>query len=149
LLYLGRGIHYAIAREGALKLKECSYIHAEGYPSGELKHGPNALVSAEVPLVVIATVDHEDAKSLVRYEKTVSLLGDMKAQGARTIVVANAGDTVAKALASHLIEVSVANEYLLPIYEIVPLQLFAYFMAVLNGVDVDKPRNLAKAVLSE
>jgi glucosamine--fructose-6-phosphate aminotransferase (isomerizing) len=149
LLYLGRGIHYAIAREGALKLKECSYIHAEGYPSGELKHGPNALVSAEVPLVVIATVDQKDAKSLARYEKTVSLLEDMKAQGAKTIVVANTGDASVRARASHVIEVNEANEYLLPIYEIVPLQLFAYFMAMRNDVDVDKPRNLAKSVLSE
>ena len=94
-LYLGRGIHYAIAREGALKLKESSYIHAEGYPAGELKHGPNALVSDEVPLVVLATVDRGDAESVLRYEKTLALLEDMKAQGARTIAVGNAGDDAA------------------------------------------------------
>ncbi len=91
-LYLGRGIHYAIAREGALKLKEASYIHAEGYPTGELKHGPNALVSEAVPLVVLATVDLNDAGSMLRYEKTVHLLRDMKAQGARVIALANVGD---------------------------------------------------------
>jgi glucosamine 6-phosphate synthetase-like amidotransferase/phosphosugar isomerase protein len=100
-LYLGRGVHYAIAREGALKLKESSYLHAEGYPSGELKHGPNALVSPEVPLVVLATVDFDDPESMLRYEKTVSLLYDMREQGARVLALANAGDATIPALASH------------------------------------------------
>ena len=148
-LYLGRGVHYAIAREGALKLKESSYLHAEGYPSGELKHGPNALVSPEVPLVVLATVDEDDPESMLRYEKTVSLLYDMREQGARVLALANAGDATVPALASHTIAVEKASESLLPMVEIVPLQLFAYFMAVRHGVDVDRPRNLTKAVTSE
>ena len=149
LLYLGRGIHYAIAREGALKLKESSYMHAEGYPSGELKHGPNALVSDEVPIVALGTVDWQDAESVLRYEKTVALMADLKAQGARTIVLANAGDDKLRSVASDLIEVEAANEYLLPISEVVPLQMFAYYMALENGVDVDRPRNLVKAVVQE
>ena len=149
LMYLGRGIHYAIAREGALKLKESSYIHAEGYPTGELKHGPNALVSDEVPLVVIATVDRSDAESVMRYEKTLALLADMKAQGARTISIGNVGDAKLRAVASHTVEVAEANEYLLPVCEVIPLQMFAYFMAVKNGVDVDRPRNLVKSVVRE
>ena len=91
-LFLGRGIHYAIAREGALKLKEASYVPAEGYPSGELKHGPNALVSDQLPLVVLATVDRALEGSVLRYESTLHLLRDMKAQGARVIAIANAGD---------------------------------------------------------
>lgn len=149
LLFLGRGIHYAMAREGALKLKESSYVHAEGYPAGELKHGPNALVSDAVPLVVLATVDRGDAESVVRYEKTLALLADMRAQGARTLVVGNAGDERARALASEWIEVEPAGEYVLPVSEVVPLQMFAYFMALRNGVDVDSPRNLVKAVVRE
>jgi glucosamine--fructose-6-phosphate aminotransferase (isomerizing) len=149
LLYLGRGIHYAIAREGALKLKESSYMHAEGYPAGELKHGPNALVSDEVPIVALGTVDWQDAESVLRYEKTVALMTDLKAQGARTIVLANAGDDKLISLASDVIEVEAANEYLLPITEVVPLQMFAYYMALENGVDVDRPRNLVKAVVQE
>lgn len=148
-LYLGRGVHYAIAREGALKLKESSYLHAEGYPTGELKHGPNALVSPEVPLVVLATVDNEDPESMLRYEKTVSLLYDMREQGARVLALANAGDATIQSLASHIIHIEPVSEALLPISEVIPLQLFAYFMAVNHGVDVDRPRNLSKAVTTE
>jgi len=146
-LYLGRGIHYAIAREGALKLKEASYVHAEGYPTGELKHGPNALVSDTVPLVVLATVDRALDASVFRYERTLQLLGDMRAQGARVIALANAGDTEVPELASDCVFVDPASEYLLPIAEVIPLQLFAYFMALAHGVDVDRPRNLSKAVV--
>jgi len=148
-LFLGRGVHYPIAREGALKLKESAYIHAEGYPSGELKHGPNALVSDEVPLVVLATVDRGDAESVLRYEKTLSLLEDMKAQGARTIAIGNSGDHTLAAICSHVIEVEETNEYLLPMCEVIPLQMFAYYMALQNGVDVDRPRNLVKSVVRE
>jgi glucosamine--fructose-6-phosphate aminotransferase (isomerizing) len=148
-LYLGRGVHYAIAREGALKLKESSYLHAEGYPTGELKHGPNALVSPEVPLVVLATVDADDAESVLRYEKTVGLLDDMRKQGARVLALANAGDALIPALATHTIAIEPAAEWLLPISEVVPLQLFAYRMALAHGVDVDRPRNLTKAVTTE
>jgi glucosamine--fructose-6-phosphate aminotransferase (isomerizing) len=146
-LFLGRGIHYAIAREGALKLKEASYIHAEGYPTGELKHGPNALVSDQVPLVVLATVDLSNQGSVLRYEKTVQLLRDMKAQGAKVIALANAGDDEVAALVSDCVFVHPAPEHLLPITEVVPLQLFSYFMALEHGVNVDHPRNLAKAVV--
>jgi glutamine---fructose-6-phosphate transaminase (isomerizing) len=146
-LYLGRGIHYAIAREGALKLKEASYVHAEGYPVGELKHGPNALVSDRVPLVVLATVDRKLAASIRRYEKTLQLLADMKAQGARVIALANESDQDVPTLVTDCIPVPEASEFLLPILEVVPLQLFAYFMALEHGVDVDRPRNLAKAVV--
>ena len=148
-LYLGRGIHYAIAREGALKLKESSYVHAEGYPVGELKHGPNALVSDSVPLVVVATVDRKLAASIRRYEKTLQLLADMKQQGARVIAVANHDDREVGALATDCIPVRPVSEYLLPILEVVPLQLFAYFMAVEHGIDVDRPRNLSKAVVEK
>jgi glucosamine--fructose-6-phosphate aminotransferase (isomerizing) len=148
-LYLGRGVHYAIAREGALKLKESSYLHAEGYPAGELKHGPNALVSAHVPLVVLATVDADDPESLLRYEKTASLLYDMREQGARVLALANTGDTTVASLATHTIWIEPTCESLLPIAEVVPLQLFAYTMAVSHGVDVDRPRNLTKAVTTE
>jgi glucosamine--fructose-6-phosphate aminotransferase (isomerizing) len=146
-LFLGRGIHYAIAREGALKLKEASYVHAEGYPSGELKHGPNALVSDRVPLVVLATVDKSLDASVLRYEKTLQLLREMKTQGARTIAVANLGDEQVAGLVSDCVFVQPAPEHLLPIVEVVPLQLFAYFMALERGVDVDRPRNLTKAVV--
>jgi glucosamine--fructose-6-phosphate aminotransferase (isomerizing) len=146
-LYLGRGIHYAIAREGALKLKEASYVHAEGYPAGELKHGPNALVSDRVPLVVLATVDRALEASVLCYEKTLQLLGGMKTQGACTIALANAGDEQVPSLVTDCIPVPAVSEYLLPILEVVPLQLFAYFMALEHGVDVDRPRNLSKTVV--
>jgi len=148
-LFLGRGIHYAIAREGALKLKEASYVHAEGYPAGELKHGPNALVSDRVPLVVLATVDRALESSVIRYEKTLQLLDDMKAQGARIVAIANAGDDAVRSRVSDCVEVEPSSEYLLPIVEVVPLQLFAYFMALERGVDVDRPRNLSKAVVEQ
>jgi glucosamine--fructose-6-phosphate aminotransferase (isomerizing) len=148
-LYLGRGVHYAIAREGALKLKESSYLHAEGYPTGELKHGPNALVSNEVPLVVVATFDNEEPESMLRYEKTVSLLYDMRQQGARILAIANTGDATVRSLATDVVEVESLTESLLPIAEVIPLQLFAYSMAVKHGVDVDRPRNLTKAVVAE
>lgn len=146
-LFLGRGIHYAMAREGALKLKEASYVHAEGYPSGELKHGPNALVSEKTPLVMLATYDPKVEASVERYEKTLQLLKEMKTQGARVIALANAGDEKVAALASDTIEIPATNEYLLPILEVVPLQFFAYYMALEHGVNVDQPRNLSKAVV--
>ena len=132
-----------------MKLKEASYVHAEGYPTGELKHGPNALVSDRVPLVVLATVDRALEASVLRYEKTLQLLVDMKAQGARVIALADAGDTEVAALADDCIFIPQASEYLLPILEVVPLQLFAYFMALEHGVDVDRPRNLSKAVVEK
>jgi glucosamine--fructose-6-phosphate aminotransferase (isomerizing) len=146
-LYLGRGVHYAIAREGALKMKESSYVHAEGYPTGELKHGPNALVSDQVPLVALATVDRDLSDSVARYERTLQLLDDMKRQGARVIALANTGDREVAALATDCIFIEPASEHLLPIPEVVPLQLFSYYMALEHGVNVDRPRNLSKAVI--
>jgi glucosamine--fructose-6-phosphate aminotransferase (isomerizing) len=148
-LFLGRGVHYPIAREGALKLKESSYVHAEAYPSGELKHGPNALVDDDTPLVMLATVDRKDAGSVERYERVVQLMRDLKEQGARMLAVANTGDATVAGLASHTLSVDETSEALLTICEVIPLQLFSYFMAVNNGIDVDHPRNLSKAVLAE
>ena len=146
-LFLGRGIHFAIAREGALKVKESSYVHAEGYPTGELKHGPNAMVDDSVPLVVLATVDLALEGSVVRYKKTLQLLRDMKAQGAKVIAVANVGDQEVASLVSDCIYVQPISEYLLPMTEVVPLQLFAYFMGLEHGVNVDRLRNISKVVL--
>jgi glucosamine--fructose-6-phosphate aminotransferase (isomerizing) len=146
-LYLGRGIHYSIAREGALKLKETSYVHAEGYPTGELKHGPNALVSGRVPLVVLATVDHSLPASVLRYEKSLELLKYLKVEGAKVIALANSDDERIAELVGDVVRVERTSEYLLPILEVIPLQLFAYFMALEHGVDVDRPRNLSKAVI--
>jgi glutamine---fructose-6-phosphate transaminase (isomerizing) len=148
-LFLGRGIHYAIAREGALKLKESAYLHAEGYPSGELKHGPNALVVDGTPLVMIATVDRSDPDSVQRYDKVVQLMRDMREQGATILAIANAGDEAVGGLASHAVYVTEMRDPLLAICETIPLQLLSYRMAINNGIDVDHPRNLTKAVLSE
>jgi glucosamine--fructose-6-phosphate aminotransferase (isomerizing) len=148
-LFLGRGVHYPIAREGALKLKESAYLHAEGYPSGELKHGPNALVAEGTPLVMIATVDHSDEASMLRYEKVVQLMRDMREQGAEILTVANTADDTVRRLANHMLEVEPAPEDLLPICEVIPLQMLSYFIAVHNGIHVDRPRNLTKAVLAE
>ncbi len=148
-LFLGRGLHYPIAREGALKLKETAYIHAEGYPAGELKHGPNALLSPSVPLVLLATVDRDDPGSVERYEKSVQLLRDMRAQGAEILAVANTGDTVVQSLANLTIEVAPTIDPLLALSEVIPLQIFAYRMATLRGIDVDHPRNLVKSVVTE
>lgn len=148
-LFLGRGVHYAIAREGALKLKESAYIQAEGYPTGELKHGPNALVNPRTPLIVLATRDPHAPDSLVRYEKTANLLRDMQQQGAEVVAIVNEGDTRIAELSQHTIHVPQAAEYISPLYEVVPLQLLAYFMAIGRGIDVDNPRNLVKAVVRE
>ena len=148
-LYLARGIHYAIAREGALKLKEASYIHAEGYPAGELKHGPNALVSPDAPLVVLATRDLSDPDAMLRYRKVLQLMKDMRTQGATILVIATEGDEEAAALANHCIEVPKTEDMLATMLEVVPLQLLAYQLAIQNGIDVDHPRNLTKAVLQE
>ena len=148
-LYLGRGIHYPIALEGALKLKEISYIHAEGYPAGEMKHGPNALIDENLPVVIIATRDESDPASMTRYEKTISNLQEVKARDGIVIAVVTEGDRIAREIADHVIEVPAAPELLAPILEIVPLQLLAYHIAVRRGCDVDQPRNLAKSVTVE
>lgn len=148
-LFVGRGLHYPIAREGALKLKEMSYLHAEAYPSGELKHGPNALLGPGSPLVVLATQDRNDPMSVVRYNKTVQLLRDIADQGSHILGIATEGDTQIAQLCTSCVYVPAVQEFLLPFLEIVPLQLFAYFMSVQRGNDVDRPRNLVKAVVVE
>ncbi len=148
-LFLGRGIHYPIALEGALKLKEISYIHAEGYPAGEMKHGPNALIDENLPVVIIATRDPQDALSMVRYEKTMSNLKEVKARSGVVLALATEGDVEIAEAADHVIYLPPAPEELLPVLEIVPLQLLAYHIAVRRGCDVDQPRNLAKSVTVE
>lgn len=149
LLYLGRGVHYPIALEGALKLKEISYIHAEGYPAGEMKHGPNALINELLPVVVIATCDSNDPQSVLRYQKTLSNLKEVKARSGKVIAVATAGDEEIASDADQVFLVPPAPELLSAILEIVPLQLLAYYIAVRRGCDVDQPRNLAKSVTVE
>jgi glucosamine--fructose-6-phosphate aminotransferase (isomerizing) len=148
-LFLGRGVHYPIALEGALKLKEISYIHAEGYPAGEMKHGPNALIDEDLPVVILATCDKDDPGSQVRYEKTVSNLREVKARSGRVIAIATEGDDEIREMADHVVCVPPAPELLAPILEVVPLQLLAYHIAVRRGCDVDQPRNLAKSVTVE
>jgi len=148
-LFLGRGIHYPIALEGALKLKEVSYIHAEGYPAGEMKHGPNALIDENLPVVIIATRDPNSELSMVRYEKTTSNLKEVKARSGIVIALATEGDEEIKEAADHVLYIPPAPEELSPILEIVPLQLLAYHIAVRRGCDVDQPRNLAKSVTVE
>ncbi|HYH00229.1 MAG TPA: glutamine--fructose-6-phosphate transaminase (isomerizing) [Terriglobales bacterium] len=148
-LFLGRGIHYPIALEGALKLKEISYIHAEGYPAGEMKHGPNALIDENLPVVIIATCDKNDPASVLRYEKTISNLKEVKARSGKVIALATEGDDEIAESADHVIYIPEAPELLAPILEIVPLQLLAYHIAVRRGCDVDQPRNLAKSVTVE
>jgi glucosamine--fructose-6-phosphate aminotransferase (isomerizing) len=148
-LYLGRGVHYAIAREGALKLKEISYAHAEGYPAGELKHGPNALVDEKLPIVVLATVDRSDPDSVLRYRRTLEVMKEVKSRRGPLVTVATEGDKDVAKIADHVFYVPSAPELLLPILEVIPLQLFAYHIAVNKGYDVDHPRNLVKAVVTE
>jgi glutamine---fructose-6-phosphate transaminase (isomerizing) len=148
-LYLGRGIHYPIALEGALKLKEISYIHAEGYPAGEMKHGPNALIDENLPVVVLATRDDTDPESVTRYEKSVSNIKEVKARDGIVISIATEKDHLAREASDHIIELPPAPEILAPLLEIIPLQLLAYHIAVRRGCDVDQPRNLAKSVTVE
>ncbi len=148
-LYLGRGIHFPIALEGALKLKEISYIHAEGYPAGEMKHGPNALIDETLPVVVLATRDPSDPASKLRYEKTLSNIQEVTARSGRVIAVASEGDSLIGGLVEHVVPIPSAPELLAPLIEIVPLQLLAYYIAVRRGCDVDQPRNLAKSVTVE
>ena len=148
-LFLGRAMHYPIAREGALKLKESAYCPAEGYPAGELKHGPYALVGAKSPLVMLATRDVSDEQSVRRYERVVQLMREMRTQGATIVAIANRGDNDVAGIAYASIELDAATDPVNAISEVIPLQMFAYFTAVARGVDVDRPRNLVKAVLAE
>lgn len=148
-LFLGRAIHYPVAMDGALKLKEVSYVHAEGYPTGEAKHGPNALIDESLPVVIIATRDHNDSGSVLRYDRNLANIKAFKQQSGRVIAIASAGDEEIPRLADQTIFVPLTPELLLPILEIVPLQLFAYYMALRRGLDVDHPRNLVKSVTRE
>ena len=141
-LYLGRGINYPIALEGALKLKEISYIHAEGYPAGEMKHGPIALIDERMPVVAIAVQDGV-------YEKMISQIEQVKARGGTVIAVATAGDEFIRTKADYVIEVPLTSPLLTPVLTVLPLQLFAYHVAMRRGADVDQPRNLAKSVTVE
>jgi glucosamine--fructose-6-phosphate aminotransferase (isomerizing) len=148
-LFLGRGIHYPIALEGALKLKEISYIHAEGYPAGEMKHGPNALIDETLPVVVLATKDDNNRDSKQRYEKTLSNIQEVTARSGKVIAVAIEGDEEIRQLVDHVLYVPTASELLLSVLDVIPLQLLAYHIAVRRGCDVDQPRNLAKSVTVE
>jgi len=148
-LFLGRGIHYPIALEGALKLKEISYIHAEGYPAGEMKHGPNALIDENLPVVVLATVDRGDPESVIRYEKTVSNIKEVKARDGTVLALVTEGDQQVREAADWVFEIPPTYELLYPILEVPPLQLLAYHIGVRRGCDVDQPRNLAKSVTVE
>ncbi len=141
-LYLGRGVNFPVALEGALKLKEISYIHAEGYPAGEMKHGPIALINEEMPVVVI--IPHDSV-----FQKTLSNLKEVESRGGRIIVVTDARDADLEDVAWEVLTVPGTNELLTPITMTIPLQLLAYYVAVYRGTDVDQPRNLAKSVTVE
>lgn len=141
-LYLGRGFGFPVALEGALKLKEISYIHAEGYPAAEMKHGPIALIDEHMPVVVIANKN-------ASYEKVVSNIQEVKARKGIIIAIVTEGDEVVKGLADYVIEIPRTEDILVPIVSVIPLQLLAYHMAVMRGCNVDQPRNLAKSVTVE
>lgn len=141
-LYLGRGYSFPVALEGALKLKEISYIHAEGYPAAEMKHGPIALIDENMPVFVIATQGNS-------YEKVASNIQEVKARKGKIIAIVTEGDTHVKAMADHIIEIPAADEVLVPLLATIPLQLLSYFIAVMRGCNVDQPRNLAKSVTVE
>ncbi|MDQ3710680.1 MAG: glutamine--fructose-6-phosphate transaminase (isomerizing), partial [Acidobacteriota bacterium] len=148
-LYLGRGINFPVALEGALKLKEISYIHAEGYPAGEMKHGPNALIDEKLPVVVINTREQGNHASELRYEKTHSNIVEVKSRDGIIISILTEGDEMSSRVSNHVIEIPETSDLLAPILSIVPLQLLAYHIAVRRGCDVDQPRNLAKSVTVE
>jgi glucosamine--fructose-6-phosphate aminotransferase (isomerizing) len=141
-LYLGRGYNFPVALEGALKLKEISYIHAEGYPAAEMKHGPIALIDENMPVVVIATKNGQ-------YEKVVSNIQEIKARNGKIIAVVNEGDETIREMADHVIEIPDSDEAFTPLITTIPLQLLSYHIAVMRGCNVDQPRNLAKSVTVE
>ncbi len=148
-LYLGRGINFPVALEGALKLKEISYIHAEGYPAGEMKHGPNALIDERLPVVIINTRESGNKASELRYEKTHSNIVEVKAREGVILSILTEGDEMSSTVSDFKIEIPEASDLLSPILSIIPLQLLAYHIAVRRGCDVDQPRNLAKSVTVE
>jgi glucosamine--fructose-6-phosphate aminotransferase (isomerizing) len=141
-LYLGRGYSFPVALEGALKLKEISYVHAEGYPAAEMKHGPIALIDEEMPVFVIATKGGN-------YEKVVSNIQEVKARKGKVIAIVTEGDVTVKEIADHVIEIPETDDRLVPLLSVVPLQLISYHIAVMLGRNVDQPRNLAKSVTVE
>ena len=141
-LFLGRGISYPVAMEGALKLKEVSYCHAEGYQAGEMKHGPIALIDEDMPVVALALQD-------ALYPKMVSNIEEVKARNGKVIAIATEGDEAISSIADHVVRVPPAPDLLSPLVSVIPLQLFAYHVAVTRGCDVDQPRNLAKSVTVE
>jgi glucosamine--fructose-6-phosphate aminotransferase (isomerizing) len=141
-LYLGRGSSFPVALEGALKLKEISYIHAEGYPAAEMKHGPIALIDENMPIIVIAT--HGNS-----YEKVVSNIQEVKARKGKVIAIVTEGDEQVRSMADHVIEIPEVDEFLVPLLATIPLQLLSYHIAVMRGCNVDQPRNLAKSVTVE
>ncbi|HPS83109.1 MAG TPA: SIS domain-containing protein, partial [Bacteroidales bacterium] len=141
-LYLGRGYNFPVAMEGALKLKEISYIHAEGYPAAEMKHGPIALIDEKMPVVVIAT-------NRGTYEKVVSNIQEVKARAGKIISVVTEGDTAVRDMSDYVMEIPETEEFLVPLLATIPLQLLAYHIAVMRGCNVDQPRNLAKSVTVE
>jgi glucosamine--fructose-6-phosphate aminotransferase (isomerizing) len=148
-LYLGRGINFPVALEGALKLKEISYIHAEGYPAGEMKHGPNALIDERLPVMFINTREDGNRASELRYEKTHSNIVEVKAREGVVLSVLTEGDSMSSVVSDHIISIPPSSDLLSPILSVIPLQLLAYHIAVRRGCDVDQPRNLAKSVTVE
>ena len=142
ILYLGRGFEFPVALEGALKLKEISYIHAEGYPAAEMKHGPIALIDEEMPVIFVASKGP-------LYEKIVSNIQEVKARKGKVMAIVTEGDVQVKALADHVIEIPAVSECLSPLISVIPLQLLSYHIAVMRGCNVDQPRNLAKSVTVE
>ncbi len=141
-LFLGRGYNFPIALEGALKLKEISYIHAEGYPAAEMKHGPIALVDENLPVVFIATKDSY-------HEKIISNMQEIKARKGKIISIITQGDLISPTLSNHFFAIPEADELIAPILSVIPLQLLSYYVGTSKGIDVDKPRNLAKSVTVE
>ena len=142
VLYLGRGVNFPVALEGALKLKEISYIHAEGYTAAEMKHGPIALIDENMPVVFVAPDDH-------LYQKVLSNMQEVKARGGRIVAVTSEGNGDLTSVADHVIRVPATTSLLSPILTVIPLQFLAYHIATLRGCDVDRPRNLAKSVTVE
>ena len=145
-VFLGRGVHYPIALEGALKLKEISYVHAEGYPTGEFRHGPTALITETLPVVAIVTYDRGNPESVVRYEKSIALIEEIREISQRQILLASEGDETVRSMGVPTFSLPHLEELLLPIVEVVPLQFLAYHIAVRKGLNVDHPRNLVKSV---
>lgn len=148
-LVMGRDIDYPIALEGALKLKEASYIHAEGYPTGEIKHGPAALVNEQLPIIALATRDENDPASLLRYRKSASNIREFAEQGIHILAIITEGDSEVVNDTPYVISIPPVPVLLQPLLEVIPLQLIAYHLGILHGHNVDHPRNLSKSVLVE